>query len=328
MQNSNKHELRQLGKTELRVSPLGLGCWPLAGMTSGPVTAEEAAAIVRTSLDCGINFLDTAYCYGLVGESERAIAAAVGSNRREFVIASKGGIHWDPPRTQIRDARPATLHRECRESLARLGTEWIDLYYLHAPDPATPLAESAGAIRELLDAGLIRSVGVSNVTVEQLREFQSVCPVAAVQPPYNMLQRGIETDLLPYCRAEQISVVVYWPLLKGLLAGKLTRDHVFLASDSRAKYPMFQGEEFQRNVALVEELRAIAAECGHTVAELVLNWTIQQPGITVALCGAKNAEQARENAGGQGWLLTAAQLAAIDAAIQRRGVPVMQGAVT
>jgi aryl-alcohol dehydrogenase-like predicted oxidoreductase len=327
MKKNYQQELRQLGTTDLRVSPLGLGCWPLAGMTSGPVTSDEAAAIVRTSLECGINFLDTAYCYGLNGESERAIAAAIGSNRREFVIASKGGIHWDPPRTQIRDARPATLHRECRESLARLGTDWIDLYYLHAPDPATPLAESAGAIRELLDAGLIRSVGVSNVTVEQLREFQSVCPVTAVQPPYNMLQRGIEADLLPYCRAEQISVVVYWPLLKGLLAGKLGRDHVFPPSDSRAKYPMFQGEEFQRNVALVEELRAIAADSGHTVVELVLNWTIQQPGITVALCGAKNAEQARENAGGQGWTLTVEQLAAIDAALARRGTPVMQSAV-
>ncbi len=327
MQNSNKREFRQLGKTDLRVSPLGLGCWPLAGMTSGPVSSEEAAAIVRTSLDCGINFLDTAYCYGLNGESERAIAAAIGSHRRDFVIASKGGIHWDPPRTQIRDARPATLHRECRESLARLGTEWIDLYYLHAPDPNTPITDSAGAIKELLDAGLIRSVGVSNVTVEQLREFQSVCPVAAVQPPYNMLQRGIEADLVPYCRVQQISVVVYWPLLKGLLAGKLGRDHVFPASDSRAKYPMFQGEEFQKNVALVEELRTIAASCGHTVSELVLNWTIQQPGITVALCGAKNAEQARENAGGQGWLLTAEQLASINAAIQRRGTPVMQSAV-
>jgi aryl-alcohol dehydrogenase-like predicted oxidoreductase len=328
MHKLSQQEFRQLGTSDLRVSPLGLGCWPLAGMTSGAVTSEEATAIVRTSLDCGINFLDTAYCYGLDGESERAIAAAVGSNRRDFVIASKGGIHWDPPRTQIRDARPATLHRECRESLARLGTEWIDLYYLHAPDPATPLAESAGAIRELLEAGLIRSVGVSNVTVEQLREFQSVCPVTAVQPPYNMLQRGIEADLLPYCRAEQISVVVYWPLLKGLLAGKLGRDHVFPASDSRAKYPMFQGEEFQRNVALVEELRAIAADSNHTVAELVLNWTIQQPGITVALCGAKNAEQARENAGGQGWALTPKQLAAIDAAFARRGTPVTQSAVT
>jgi len=328
MQNTNELQLRPLGKTDLRVSPLGLGCWPLAGMTSGPVTSAEAAAIVRTSLDCGINFLDTAYCYGLHGESERAIAAAVGNKRHEFVIASKGGIHWDPPRTQIRDARPVTLHRECRESLARLGTEWIDLYYLHAPDPATPLADSAGALRELLDTGLIRSVGVSNLTVEQLREFQAVCPVAAVQPPYNMLHRGIEADLLPYCRAQQISVVVYWPLLKGLLAGKLGPDHVFPASDSRAKYPMFQGEEFQRNVALVEELRAIATACGHTVAELVLNWTIQQPGITVALCGAKNAMQAKENAGGQGWLLTAEQLAAIDAAITRRGTPVMQSAVS
>ncbi len=319
---------RPLGKTDLRVSPLGLGCWPLAGMTSGPVTSDEAAAIVLTSLDHGINFLDTAYCYGLHGESERAIAAAVGNKRHEFVIASKGGIHWEPPRTQICDARPATLHRECRESLARLGTDWIDLYYLHAPDPATPLVESAGALRELLDAGLIRSVGVSNVTVEQLREFAAVCPVAAVQPPYNMLQRGIEADLLPYCREQQISVIVYWPLLKGLLAGKLGREHVFPASDSRAKYPMFQGEEYARNVALVEELRAIAAESGHTVAELVLNWTIQQPGITVALCGAKTAEQARENAGGQGWSLTPAEMAAIDAALERRGSPVTQGAVT
>ncbi|MGC4004348.1 MAG: aldo/keto reductase [Pirellulales bacterium] len=162
--------------------------------------------------------------------------------RAEFVIATKGGIHWDPQRKQIRDAKPETLHRQCRESLKRLHTDVIDLYYLHAPDPVVPIEESAGAIRELLEAGLIRAAGVSNTSVYELTRFDSVCSVSAVQPPYNMLQRDIEGELLPFCRAREIAVVVYWPLLKGLLAGKLTREHVFDLTDSRANIRRFRAK--------------------------------------------------------------------------------------
>jgi aryl-alcohol dehydrogenase-like predicted oxidoreductase len=320
-------ELRSLGATGLKVSPIALGCWPIAGITSINVTGANSLATIERCFDLGINFLDTAYCYGRDGESERLICRALGSRRDEIVIATKGGIHWGPDGKQAKDGRPATLRRQCEESLARLETDRVELLYLHAPDPNVPVAESAGALKELLDEGKTRSVGLSNATLDQLEQFAAVCPLSAFQPHYNMLQREIETDTLPWCRAHNVSVMVYWPLMKGLLAGKLPRDHVFAAGDGRAKYPMFQGEEWQKTQDLLDELRQIAAEIGRSVAQLVINWTIHRPGITVALCGAKRPDQIEENAGGVGWQLSAAQLARIAAAIERRGTPISRAAV-
>ncbi len=315
-------ELRPLGNTGIKVSPIALGCWPIAGMTSPGVNEEDSLATIRACFDLGINHLDTAFCYGRDGESERLIARALDNRRDEVVIATKGGIHWLPEGgPQGRDASPATLRRECEESLRRLKTDRVELYYLHAPDPKTPVAESAGAIRRLVDEGKVRSAGASNLTLAQLKEFAAECPLAAYQPPYNMLQRHVEADVLPWCRTHGVSVLVYWALMKGLLAGKLAREHVFGADDNRRKYPMFRGEEYQKNLDLVDRLRQIAAETGHTVAELVLNWTIHQPGITAALCGAKRPQQIRENALGAGWTLTSEQCAQIDRALVERGKP-------
>jgi aryl-alcohol dehydrogenase-like predicted oxidoreductase len=318
---------RQLGTTDISVSQISLGCWPIAGMTSADVNERDSLATIEACFDLEINFLDTAYCYGMNGESETLIARAIAGRRNEMVIATKGGIHWEPPRTQVVDGRPETLRRECETSLRRLQTDRVELYYLHAPDPKVPVAESAGAIKELIDEGKVRTAGVSNVTLGQLQEFAAACPLAAYQPPYNMLQREIEADTLPWCIEHHVSVCVYWPLMKGLLAGRMRREHVFPSTDSRHKYPMFQGDEWRKNSDFVEELRAIANDVGRTVAELVLNWTIHRPGITAALCGAKRPEQIRENARGIGWQLSADQLARIDAAIERRGKPVTRAAV-
>jgi aryl-alcohol dehydrogenase-like predicted oxidoreductase len=178
-----------------------------------------------------------------------------------------------------------------------------------------------------MEEGKALAIGVSNFSLPQLEEFHAACPISACQPPYNMLQRDIERDSLLWCRDLGISVCVYWPLLKGLLAGKLPRDFVFQKGDGRAKYPMFQGQEWERNQDLLDELRPIAAEVNKTVAQLVINWTIHQPGITAALCGAKRPEQIRETAGAMGWRLSPEQLARIDAALARRGTPVTKGAV-
>ncbi len=314
-------ELQPLGSTDIRVSEIALGCWPIAGMTSPGANDADSLATIRTCFDLGINHLDTAYCYGTSGESERLIGRALGDRRDEMVIATKGGIHWSEDGKMLKDARPETLRRQCEESLQRLGTDRVELLYLHAPDETVPVAESAGALKQLLDEGKTRCVGVSNVTVAQLEEFSAVCPIAAYQPAYNMLQREIEADTLPWCRERGVAVFVYWPLVKGLLAGKLARDHVFAESDSRRKYPMFQGDEWQKNHDLVDRLREIASAAGHTVAELVINWTLRQPGVTVALCGAKRSEQIRETAGGSGWQLSDEQLAAIDQALADRGTP-------
>jgi aryl-alcohol dehydrogenase-like predicted oxidoreductase len=320
-------ELRALGSTGIVVSPVALGCWPIAGMTSLDVNEADSLATIQAAIDCGINFLDTAYCYGANGDSERLIARAVAGSREKVAIATKGGIHWAADGSRVIDGRPESLRRECEESLRRLATDHVELLYLHAPDPKTPLAESAAALRGLLEAGKTRAVGVSNFSLAQLEEFHAVCPIAAFQPPYNMLQRDIERDTLPWCVKHGVAVCIYWPLMKGLLAGKLNRDHAFRPGDGRAKYPMFQGQEWQRNQDFLDELRAIAAEAGKTVAQIVVNWTIHQPGITVSLCGAKRPDQIRETAGAMGWKLSPLQLVRIDAALARRGLAVTRGAV-
>lgn len=311
-------ETRPLGASDIRVTPIAMGCWPIAGITSIDVTEAESLATIEAALDAGINFFDTAYAYGYSGESERMVGRALARRRDDVVIATKGGIHWTD-RRQTLDASPATLKRQCDESLRRLGTDHVELYYLHAPDPRTPVAESAGALRELLEAGKVRAVGVSNFNVAQLDEFAGVCPITAYQPHYNMLQREIEDAQLPWCVARGIAVIVYWPLMKGLLAGRLPREHVFDARDGRQKYPMYHGDEWQRNQDFVDEIRAVAHEAGKTVAQVVLNWTIHRPGITAALAGAKRPAQIRENAGAMGWQLSAAHLSRIAQAIARRG---------
>ena len=319
--------MRKLGQTDICVSPVAMGVWPISGMTSLKVNDADSLATLRAAMDAGVNFFDSAYCYGANGESSRLIARALGAQRDEVVIATKCGLHWNEDRKMTHDARLETLKRECEEELRRLETDRVELLYLHAPDPDVPVEESAGALKELLDQGKARSIGVSNFSVEQMAAFHAVCPITAAQPPYNMIMRGIEADVIPWCRDNGVSVCPYWPLMKGLLAGKLSRDHVFDPKDGRAKYPMFQGEEWLKNQDLVDELREIAGEIGKSVSQVAINWTIHQPGITSALCGAKRAMQIEESAGAMGWELTAEQQAKIDAALERRGKPVSRAAV-
>jgi len=320
-------QLRTLGTTGIEVSPIALGCWPIAGMSYPDVHDQQSLATLEACFELGINFLDTAYCYGTDGESERLIARALRGRRDRMVIATKGGIHWGPERKQQQDARPETLRRQCDESLRRLETDRVELYFLHAPDPEVPVEDSAGALRELMDAGKIRAAGVSNCSLAQTQQFASVCPLAAVQPPYNLLQREIEHGLLPWCREQQAAAVVYWPLMKGLLAGRFTREHRFPPGDGRAKYPMFQGAEWEKNLDLVETLKEIAAISGHTVAQLAINWVIEQEGVTAALVGAKRPDQIRENAAAADWSMTAEQRRALSDALSQRGAPVTRRAV-
>ncbi len=303
-----------------------MGCWPIAGITSIDVSESHSLETLNAAFDAGINFFDTAYSYGYEGESERLIASALGRVRNEIVIASKGGIHWDGMK-QAKDARPETILLQCEESLRRLQTDRIDLYYLHAPDPQVPLERSAEALARLLERGTIRAVGLSNCSREQLERFASVCLPHAYQPHYNMLQREIESSQLPWCVEHDVSVMVYWPLMKGLLAGKMPRDFRFDPKDGRQKYPMFQGEEWRKNQDFLDALRPIASEVNRPLSQLVINWTIQRPGITAALCGAKRADQIRDNAAAMEWSLTFDQIARIDAAIAARGPIVSRGAV-
>lgn len=307
---------RRLGESDIFVSPVGIGCWPIAGMTSLGVNDADSLAMIDAAFDSGLNFIDTAHCYGATGESEllvgRAIAGRVKSgNRSEIVIASKGGIHWDSQRVRHFDGRPETIIAECETSLKRMNIDVIDLFYLHAPDPEVSINDSAGAFSKLIESGKIRTAGASNLDVDQLAEFHSVCPITAIQPPYNMLQRDIESSIIPWSIEHNASVVTYWPLMKGLLAGKIRRGHAFDPLDSRLEYDVFKGEKFELAQRLLDVLDEISARIGKSVAQIVVNWTFSQPGIAVTLCGAKRDWQIRETAGAMGWTLDDASLTQI-----------------
>ena len=305
---------------QLTLPGLALGCWPLAGMTRPGVTRQAAIETVAAAIDHGITHLDTAYCYGENGESEKAIAQAAQGRRNEVTIASKCGIHWQAGKKQTVDGRPETIIREAKESLLRLQADTIDLLYLHTPDPKIPIKESAGALRRLLDEGVVRAVGLSNGNVEECKLFAETCPLTACQRHFNMLQQEIRPALLPYCKSEQIAMVTYWPLIKGLLTGRMERNQVFLKTDSRHKYLMFHGEEFQKNLDFVDTIRSLAIQQNMDLVSLVLAWTMAQEGITTVLFGATSAKQVAANAKALNCRLDGSIIQAINDAINQRGL--------
>ncbi len=295
---------RQLGKSAIWVSPVALGCWPLAGIASGPLADEAAVAVIDAALEAGVNHLDTAYAYGRHGESERRIAHAIRDRRDRVVLATKVGVYWDQDGAVQRTGDPNLLRQHFEESLRRLEVQAVDLLYFHAPADDAPLAESAGFFRDVLAAGQTRAVGVSNLSVDQMQAFAAECPIVACQVRYNRLQREIEADILPWCRAHQVSVVAYEPLALGLLTGKFTRDYVFPDDDWRRRSPLVAGDAWTNSLKEVERLRPLAAARGCSLAQWAVGWTITRPGVTAALCGAKHPDQIRETA--QAMLLTPA----------------------
>jgi aryl-alcohol dehydrogenase-like predicted oxidoreductase len=275
---------------------VGLGCWPISGISSLDVSENESIKTIHAAIDAGINFFDTAYSYGYAGESDLLLAKALAGRTEKVVLATKVGTHYDAQRQRHIDGRPELLIHQAKESLSRLGVDQVAVVYLHTPDPNVPLAESAGAIAELVANGYIQCAGVSNVNLQQLDEFHRYCPVSIVQPYFNMLQSEAVEPIREFCNDHRISIACYWVLMKGVLAGKMQRDHRFDSSDRRLTYPIYQGEAWQRVQNLLDHLRAMAKELGCTVSQLVIAWTLHQPSISCALIGAKRPEQIRETA--------------------------------
>jgi methylglyoxal reductase len=303
---------RPLGRTDLMVSPVGFGCWPIAGVSSLGVNDSDSLATIQAALESGINFIDTAFSYGYDGEADRLLAQALTGHRADVVLASKVGSHYDGDRQRVVDGRPETLLLHAEIAIERLGVDHVDIMYLHQPDPRVPLAESAAGIAEIVQRGWARYAGVSNVDLDQLQAFDAVCPVHIVQPPFNMLQQEAVSSILAFCQERHIAIAGYWVLMKGLLAGKLLRDHQFDPRDRRLTYAVYQGAAWERCQDLLDRLRALASELGCTVAQLVIAWTLAQPGVTVALCGAKRPEQIRETAAAMRVQLSPDELSQID----------------
>lgn len=308
----------RLGKSDLIVSRVGFGCWPIAGITSLVDSDSESVATIQAAIETGINFFDTAYSYGYSGQSDELLRRAIQGRRDQAIIASKVGMHWTPEGARALDARPCTLIDHAQQILKRLDVDHVDLMYLHTPDGKTPIEESAAAIQTIVDKGWARYAGVSNVTADQAERFHSVCPVVAIQPYFNMLQQDAVAGLRGFCNRHQIALVCFWVLMKGLLAGHLKRDHQFDPRDRRLTYDIFQGTAWQRNQDLVDRLREIAARVGCSVSQLVIAWSLAQPNVTVALAGAKHPAQVLDNVVGMRIELTPSILGEIDGCITQR----------
>lgn len=282
----------RLGQTELKVSRVCFGTWQVGG-DWGEVDAERAKAAARHALELGINFFDTAQGYGW-GRSERllgeALAPELRSRRSEVVIATKGGLRVDGGELR-RDSSAEWLRAGIEQSLRELGTDYVDLYQIHWPDPDTPYEETGAALEEFVREGKARYVGVSNFDAQQIAALQRTRKVDALQPPYHIFRREIEREILPYCREHGIGVLVYSPLAHGLLTGKFDEDVEFAEGDWRRHSAVFSGEEFRSNVSIVRELDRYANELGWTVAQLAIAWTLSTPGVDVAIVGARNPEQ-------------------------------------
>lgn len=284
----------QLGKSDLYVSPIGFGANAVGGHNLYPNSDEKAGmALVKSAIESGIQLIDTALMYGPY-RSEELIGEVVQEMncRKDIVIATKISAKYNNGKTSF-DNSPAFLRQEVDAALQRLQTDYIDLMYIHYPDEATPKDEAIGALQELKDAGKIRGIGVSNFSIEQLKEANKDGYVDVVQGEYNLLNRSAEETYLPYTIENQISFIPYFPLASGILAGKYKKEDTF--QDLRARQPHFQGERFIEILDKVEEIRKIADAKGVEVAHVVLAWYLAQTGVDVLIPGAKKPQQIQSN---------------------------------
>jgi aryl-alcohol dehydrogenase-like predicted oxidoreductase len=325
-------QTRKLGYSDLYLTTVGLGTWAIGGggwaFGWGPQDDAESIAAIRHALDLGINWIDTAAVYGL-GHSEEIIGQAIADRRDEVIIATKCSRVWDEgSTTPYGRLKAESVRREAEASLHRLNVEVIDLYQIHWPNPDQDIEEAWGVIADLIREGKVRYGGVSNFGVEQLKRVQAIHPVASLQPPYSMLRRDVEKDLLPYCAANGIGVIAYSPMQAGLLTGKFTKERAANLPDEdwRKRNSYFQEPELSANLVLVEKLRPIAERNGRTVAQLAIAWVLRRPlrlrsgqaEVTAAIVGARRPSQIEETAQAGDWVLSAEDIAEIDTLLAER----------
>lgn len=304
-------EKRALGKSGLLVSPIAFGAWAIGGWMWGGSDKKDSLRAIHACLDHGISSLDTAPIYGF-GQSEKVVAEAIKGKRDSYEILTKAGMCWEGKKGEYffttndnsgiqRDiyvySGRESIIAECEDSLKRLGTDYIDLYQIHWPDPTTPIEEAMEAFRILLEQGKIRAAGVSNYSVEQMEQASTVVDLSSNQVPYSMVRREIEQDVVPWCENNNCGILAYSPLQRGLLTGKITPDYPFAPGDNRPETPHFKVNNLIRINKFLEKITPLAQEKGATLSQLVIAWTLRQAGITVALVGARTEEQVQQNAG-------------------------------
>lgn len=307
----------QLGDRGPRVSRIAFGNWS-AGGDWGHVDRDAAIAAIREALSLGINLFDTARAYGF-GAAEQLLGEAlkpeIRSDRGLLVIATKGGLRNQDGVT-VRDSSPAALRRDLEASLRTLGTDYVDLYQVHWPDPATPIETTAETMDGFVREGLVHWVGVSNYDPAEMAAFQRVRPIDTLQPPYHMFRREIEATVLPYAREHGIGVLTYGPMAHGLLSGRMTEETTFADDDWRSTSDLFAGDTFRRNLAIVRDLGEFAARRDATVAQLAIAWTLANPAVDVAIVGARSPEQIRQTAPGADLRLSPEDMATIESILR------------
>lgn len=315
---------RKLGSTDLALTTVGLGTWAIGGPWDfgwGPQDDDQSIATIRRALDLGINWIDTAPAYGL-GHSEEVVGRAIKGRRDAIILATKCGRVWDDPssRSVWGSLKPASVRKEAEASLRRLQVDVIDLYQIHWPDPEEDVELAWEEIARMIDEGKIRHAGVSNFTVDQIKRVQSIHPVASLQPPYSMVERGVERNLLDYCLEQEIGVIVYSPMQAGLLTGKFSRRlrDDLPADDWRRASRHFREPQFSATVQLVERLRPIAENAGRSLPELAIAWVLRRPAVTAAIVGARRPDQIEETANAGDWELTSAEIDSIEELLAQR----------
>jgi len=323
--------LRSIGKSGIMTSAVGIGTWAMGGwLWGGGANDEDSLAAIHESLDMGITLIDTAPVYGL-GRAEEIVGRAIKGRRNEVTLVTKCGLVWDTEmgRPVINQADKvihsylggASIRRELEASLRRLGTNWVDVYITHKQDPTTPISETLDELSKLKAEGKIRAIGISNVSDEELLQYISSGDIDCVQECYNMIDRNIEKTIIPICIDNEISVISYSSLAFGLLTGEIGRDRVFGEGDFRYNHPLFTPEIIELVSSFKEAIRPVTDRYNVSMANCVTAWTLAQQGIGFALCGARNAMQARENSHAGNLILSNKDIAEINAAFDaRRGI--------
>ncbi len=309
-------QTRQLGNSDLKITPLGIGAWAMGGagwaFSWGHQEDQESIGAIHAALDKGLNWIDTAAVYGL-GHSEEVVAQALkGRSNRPYVFTKCERI-WGEDRQIRKSLKRESIMAECEASLRRLQVDTIDLYQIHWPEPDEDVEEGWAALAELKQQGKVRWIGVSNFSASQLARAQAIAPITNLQPPYSILQPEIETDILPYCGANNIGVIVYAPMKSGMLTGAMTRERLATLpeDDFRKRNPFFQEPMVTRNLKVVDVLREIGNRHGRTPGEVAIAWTLRRPEVTGAIVGMRSPAQVEGVVGAADFRLSAEEITEI-----------------
>jgi len=315
-------ETHRLGNSDLHITPLGIGAWAIGGGgwngSMGPQNESDSIPAIHAALDYGLNWIDTAALYGL-GHSEEIVARAIkGRTTRPYVFTKCERI-WDADGTIGASLKATSIRRECEDSLRRLQTDVIDLYQIHWPEPNEDIEEGWGELAQLQCEGKVRYIGVSNFSVSQMQRAQTVAPITSLQPPYSIVTREIEKEILPFTSQNNIGVIVYSPMSAGLLTGAMTRERVanFAAEDWRRNLPNFQEPQLSRNLKLVERLREIGKRHGRSPGEVAIAWTLRNPAVTAAIVGFRSANQVAGIIGAAEFRLRPSEIAEVENALKQ-----------